>query len=269
MDALEEVRPELVEAKSPDADNTPVAEAVSVALPKVREAWDEPVTTESKAVLVGRTAAVPLPATVVGTKVSIMADELEPMIMVPTSVLVWRTVPDSFDTAVVVGRVAVPVGGFKVSIVDAFLEVSTVGGLPVPDGPTETTTVLPAPPRMLDRMLPSPVESVVIGATTDSVGVGEISAVDPIKVVAPVRPTRCVETILEGSAAVVEAVVEISIPVLGAEIPGDNSAVMDGRRESSKEERRVEGPEGVVVGAEDATPVFGPLIPATGSGVGV
>lgn len=210
-----------------------VPEAVAVAeipdvaaLPVVKDTWDEPIP-----VLVGTVIAVPFP---VGAVVGALPEmiELEPITEDPTPVLVGGVVSVPFPAVVDVGVLADPVGVLKISV-----EVGTL-----PD------------PKMLERMLPRPVEIAVDEVAAGSVGVGvTMTPLDEGMMLAITE-----ERILDETGAVVDAAAEVSTPVLGRVIP-----VVEGRRLLMSEEIRSGVDEAA---AEDPTEVPGPEIPAVDVG---
>ena len=121
-----------------------------------------------------------------------------------------------------------------------------------------------ADPRMLESMLPRPVESEVAEETgTESVGVGVTRT--PLEA-APVSPLEgmilaMIEDRISEAGAVVDAAAEESTPVLGPVMPEVESGRMLLRIEEIKS--------GVVVidaAAEESTPVLGPVTPEVESG---
>lgn len=274
--------PEEAVAEEPDPVDTPVAETLPVALPVVKDTWEDPVT-EPTPVLVGRVVSVPLlTAVVVGGGLLPETVELESMTEGP--VLVGSVVSVPLTEAIVVGTLADPVGVLEISIV--------VGTLPEPVGAMEMPIVvgiLPVPlePRRLDRMLPSPVESEVADEeAAGSVGVGvtrtpvDAGPMTPLDV--PVSPPRSEERRSVEVGAVVDAAAEESTPVLGPEMPAvdvgvDGSGVDVAPRSLVKTDtilltpRRslaVDEDAGAVVeaAAEESTPVLGPETPAVDVG---
>lgn len=200
--------------------------------------------------LVGRVVAVPFPAAdeVGALPVPVMI-ELEPITEDPTPVLVGSVVSVPFPAAVVVGA----------------LEISVeVGELPDP---------VVVVPKMLERMLPSPVESTLAGELTSGsavlVGVGVDVPRTPVEAgpVIPLNGSVTLATMDESrsdeSAVVVDAAAEESTEVLGSVIP----AVELGRILARREEIMSEEAGAVVdAAAEESTPVLGPVIPAVDEG---
>jgi hypothetical protein len=205
-----------------------VAEA-EIPDPVVKVAWDEVIPEAEIPVLVGRVVSVPL----TGGGVEVGALPVPEIVLepVPTGVVVVVSVP--FPTGVVVGALPETVGALEI-----YVDVGTI----------------PVDPRMLERMLPRPVESEVAeDATTESVGVGVTSTPVEGMILAMID-----DKISEETGGVVDAAAEESTPVLGPVIP---AVVGSGRRLLRIEEIR----SGVVVvdaAAEESTPVLGPVIPA-------
>lgn len=216
--------PLVAEAEIPDAvveDPDP---------PLVKVAGDEVIPEAEIPVLVGRVVSVPL----TGGGVEVGAALPVPEIVLesgPTGVVVVVSVP--FPAGVVVGALPETVGALEI-----YVDVGTI----------------PVDPRMLERMLPRPVESEVAeDATTESVGVGVTSTPVEGMILAMID-----DKISEETGSVVDAAAEESTPVLGPVIP---AVVGSGRRLLRIEEIR----SGVVVvdaAAEEPTPVLGPVIPA-------
>ena len=204
---------------------------------------------------------MPLLAAVVATLVP------EPVVEDPIPVLVGRVVSVPFAPAVVVGKLAEPVGGLVIPIEDRVLEISmVVGALPVPDNTLERPRLVWVPPlRILESILPRLVESEVAAESPESVGVGVTRApvdAEALEVVKPRSEER------KFGSEVDEGVADGSTPVLGPVMPAE-TAVEEANRLLISDETGSAGVEEAVAddAAEESTPVVGPVIPAFDDGV--
>jgi hypothetical protein len=177
-----------------------VAEAVADAeTPDVKVIGDEVIPEALIPVPVGWAVSVPL---VAGVEVGAALPVPEMIELDPVSIGGAVVVSVPLPAGVVVGALPETVGVLVISGVE-------VGALP------------PVDPKMLERMLPRPVESEVAEATTDSVGVGVTRTPVEGIILAMIDDKTS-----EGARSVGDAAAEESTPVLGPVIP----AVESGRR---------------------------------------